>query len=83
MNLTPEEIKILKAHHKKAQDKRTCDRIKAVLLINDGYSYEQVANILLLDDSTVRRHVEEYLNSKKLSANYKGSEPKLNQQQTI
>jgi transposase len=83
MNLTLEEIKSLKVQHKKAQDKRTCDRIKAVLLINDGYSYEQVANILLLDDSTVRRHVEEYLNSKKLSANYKGSESKLNQQQTI
>jgi transposase len=83
MNLSEEEIKSLKSLHKREQNGKARDRIKAVLLINDGYSYEKVANILLLDDSTIRRHVEEYLNSKKLSANYKGSESKLNQQQTM
>ncbi len=82
MNLTLEEIKQLKALHKREQNGRARDRIKAVLLINDGYTYEQVANILLLDDSTIRRHIEEYIKSQKLSANYKGGDSKLNQQQT-
>ncbi|MEN9945617.1 MAG: hypothetical protein RLZZ293_3 [Pseudomonadota bacterium] len=50
MKLTKEEIESLRTQHKKSRDKRVCDRIKAVLLINDGYSYEKIANILLLDD---------------------------------
>lgn len=49
--------------------------------INEGYTYEQVAKILLVDDDTVRRHVQEYLNSEKLSNHNKGSEPKLNKRQ--
>jgi hypothetical protein len=36
-----------------------------VLLINDGY--KEIANILLLDDSSIRHHIEEYLNYKKLT----------------
>jgi transposase len=82
MNLTTDEINQLKSRHKKERDGRVRDRIKAVLLINEGYKYEQVAKILLIDDDTVRRHVQEYLDSEKLKANNKGSESKLNHQQT-
>jgi transposase len=82
MNLTEAKITELKALHKKERDKRICDRIKAVLLINEGYTYEQVAKVLLVDDDTVRRHIQEYLNSEKLKNNNKGSNSKLNQQQT-
>ena len=49
MNITEDKIKELKAQHKKERDGRTRDRIKAVLLINKGYDYKQVADILLLD----------------------------------
>ena len=82
MNLTKEKINELKDRHKKERDKRICDRIKAVLLINKGYTYQQVAEILLLDDETIRRHVQEYLEYEKLKSNSKGSESKLNQEQT-
>ena len=82
MNLTKEKINELKDRHKKERDKRICDRIKAVLLINKGYTYQQVAEILLLDDETMRRHVQEYLEYEKLKSNSKGSESKLNQEQT-
>ena len=81
MNLTEDKIKELKAQHKKERDGRTRDRIKAVLLINKGYDYKQVADILLLDDDTVRRHVAEYLDFEKLKNNNKGSESKLNKEQ--
>ena len=83
MNLQPDQIKELKARHKKERDKRICERIKAVLLINDGYMYEQVARILLVDADTVRRHVEEFVSSEKLINNNKGSNSKLNAQQTL
>lgn len=49
-----EELRIAHVH---VRDKKSADRIKAVLLISDDYSFEEVAKILLLDDSTVRRHV--------------------------
>lgn len=52
MNLTPDKINDLKVQHKKERDGRIRDRIKAVLLINKGYTYQQVAEILLLDDDT-------------------------------
>lgn len=81
INLSPEKIQELKAQHKKEQNGRNRDRIKAVLLINTGYSYEQTAEILLLDDSTIRRHIEEYLATEKLLNNNKGSESKLNKVQ--
>ena len=80
--LSPEKVQELKVRHKKERDARVCDRIKAVLLINAGYSYEQAAEILLLDDSTIRRHIEEYIASEKLLNNNKGSESKLNKAQT-
>lgn len=82
MNLTQDKLKDLKSLHKKERDGRVRDRIKAVLLINAGYTYEQVAEILLIDDETVRRHVQEFLSSEKLTNNNKGSDSKLSECQT-
>lgn len=82
MNLTPEEINKLKLRHKKERDGKVRDRIKAVLLINDGYTFEQISKILLIDDATVRRHVVEFMLSEKLTNRHKGSESKLSKHQT-
>ncbi len=82
MNLTVEEIEQLKVRHKTERDGRTRDRIKAILLIHDGYTYEQVAKILLIDDDTVRRHIYEYIESQKVNNNNKGSESKLSKLQS-
>lgn len=81
LKLSPEKIQELKAQHKREQNGRNRDRMKAVLSINAGYSYEQTAEILLLDDSTIRRHIEEYTASEKLLNENKGSESKLNNDQ--
>lgn len=83
MNLSPEKINELKALHKTERDGRNRDRIKAVLSINSGYTYEQVASILLVDDDTVRRHIVDYIEDEKLKNNNKGSESKLNKHQTV
>jgi transposase len=80
--LSRETIQELKKRHKKERDKRVCDRIKAVLLINDGYTYEQIGKILLIDDDSVRRHVQEYLYENKLNNNHKGSNSKLDEAQS-
>jgi hypothetical protein len=52
--LTARKREKLVQRHRKERDKRICDRIKAVLAYDDGYSYSEIARILLLDDETIR-----------------------------
>lgn len=75
--LTPREREKLLKQHRRERDKRVCDRIKAVLAYDEGYSYSAIAKILLLDDETIRRHVEEYMREKKLHTQNGGSTGKL------
>lgn len=67
----------LQRRHKKERDKRICDRIKAVLLYDKGYSYSETAEILLLDDETIRRHVQDYFSNNKLAPENGGSSTQL------
>lgn len=73
---TRERENLLKAHRKE-RDKRVCDRIKAILLRDQGYSYSEIARILLLDDETIRRHNEDYFSKRKLKPENGGSESQL------
>lgn len=57
---TLEEREILIEAHGAEHDKRTADRIKTILLLNEGITYEEIARILLLNDSTIRRYETEY-----------------------
>jgi transposase len=75
--LTSKERQQLIVRHRKERDGRIRDRIKAVLAYDDGYSYSEIAHILLLDDETIRRHIDDYLNEKKLSTANGGSDGKL------
>ena len=43
------------------KDKRIADRLKTILALNKGYSYEQVSDLLLLDDNTVRNSYQLYV----------------------
>ncbi len=76
--LTIQERFELKIRHKKERDGRVRDRIKAVLAYDDGYNYSEIAKILLLDDETIHRHIEDYWDKKKLSPENGGSTGKLN-----
>jgi transposase len=80
--LSSEEKKSLIKHHRKERDKRVCDRIKAVLLHDQGYSYADIARILLLDDATIRRHIEDYFSSHKLKPVNGGRDSYLSQSET-
>lgn len=79
--LSKDQRDSLKTQHKRERDKRICDRIKAVLLCDEGRSFAEVAHILLLDDQTVKQHVTEYLEQNKLTCNHKGSPGKLDSSQ--
>lgn len=53
--LSAEQIKEYKQLHKATKSRREADKIKSVLLLNRGFSYEEIAELLLIDDGTVRR----------------------------
>lgn len=53
IKLMEEEVRELRWLHKKEKDRRRADRFKAVLMRNKGKSWEEIAETLLLDESTV------------------------------
>jgi len=58
--LTEEQVIRLKLAHKQTREKRLADRIKAVLYVHFGLSYEEIATLLFFDESTVRRYVTSF-----------------------
>jgi transposase len=58
--LEPPERDSLKALHRPERDKRICDRIKAMLLLDKGWAYREVSEALLLDEDTIRRYYKTY-----------------------
>lgn len=80
--LTVKEREKLIQRHRKERDGRVRDRIKAVLAYDDGYSYSEIARILLLDDETIRRHIDDYQREQKLKPANGGSDSKLTGKET-
>lgn len=72
----------LKVQHKKERDGRVRDRIKAVLLSDEGWSPQQIAKALLISDQAVRDHVEDYQTLNKLQSVSGGSAEKLSRPQS-
>ena len=80
--LSPQERADLRAHHKRERDGRVRDRLKAVLLFDKGWTYGKIAEALMIDEETARRHVQEYEEKKKLKPENGGSQSKLDTIQT-
>jgi transposase len=60
--LTEEQVGDLKLAHKQTREKRLADRIKAILMLNSGFTYDQIRQALLLDEVTLRRYLKKYQN---------------------
>ena len=54
-----------------------CDRIKAVLLRDKGWSPKQIAEALLISDEAIRNHLADYEKNQKLRPESGGSQEKL------
>ena len=81
--LSPAQVFELRQLHRKTHPKKK-DRIKAILMLNSGYSYEEIAEVLILDDSTIRRWHNRYDSSgihTLLEDNYIGGTSKLTETQ--
>ncbi|MCA6393170.1 MAG: IS630 family transposase [Cytophagales bacterium] len=75
--LSEEERVSLRSQHRLARDRRVADRIKAVLLYDQGWTYQKIGSVLLLDEETISQHVEDYREKQKLKPENGGSQSKL------
>lgn len=79
--LTEQQRVQLRDQHKRERDGRVRDRIKAVLLSDEGWTPQQIAKVLLISDQAVREHIQEYKGSEKLKPESGGSQEKLSGEQ--
>lgn len=73
--LSSKEKQALLEAHKTCKIKRYADRIKTILHLNNGFSYEELSALLLLNDSALRDYYKRYENGgldALLSDNYIG-----------
>jgi len=82
ITLTTEEKQKLEARHKKCRDKRECDRIKAVLLSDEGWSLLMIAQALRIHETSIKRHLEDFIKKEKLAPKSGGSDGHLNKVET-
>lgn len=80
--LTANQKKELELRHRETRDANESDRIKAVLLRSEDWSIGAIAQALRVHESTVTRHIKEYLEEGKLNFSKGGSNSLLSEEQT-
>ena len=82
IKLTIEQKIDLEALHDVSRDGRVRDRIKAVLLRSEGWSTPMIAQALRLHETSIVRHIDDYVSKNKLAPQNGGSQPYLSEVQT-
>tara|TARA_B100001059_G_scaffold140608_1_gene140679 strand:- start:635 stop:1186 length:552 start_codon:yes stop_codon:yes gene_type:complete len=75
IKLSQKEANQIKQLHRNCKQRKHADKLKAILMLNDGFSCVAVGTILLLDDDTIRTYRNTYLSDgveSLLSDNNKG-----------
>jgi transposase len=72
----------LLGRHRKERDRRVADRIKAVLLRDDGWTHAAIAEALFLTEEAIRKHLKGYEKYGKLKPENGGSSGFLNEKDT-
>ena len=80
--ISSSEKQTLKSLHNTTRDGRVRDRIKSVIHASNGWSPEEIADALLIHENTVRQHLKEYAEEKKLKPENGGSISFLTEIQT-
>ena len=84
IKLSEEEKATIKGLHRSCKQRKHADKLKAILLLDKGYSCVEVGKILLLDDDTIRKYRDQYLTQgveSLLSDHNKGTTGFLNTEQ--
>lgn len=56
--LTEEDVASLRKLHRTIKDKKAADRIKAVVMLHYGFTYQEIAKALFLDETTLNRYLK-------------------------
>jgi len=80
--LNREQREELLNQHKKEKDRKIGDRIKAIILSDEGWAYRLISEALLIDEETVSRHVQDYIAQEKLKGEAGGSKGNLTTEQS-
>lgn len=80
--LSEEQKDYLELRHRYEGDKRVADRIKAVLLKNEGWKNKAIAQALRIHEETVRYYITDWTSDEKLQPENGGSYSKLNDPQS-
>ena len=79
--LSNEQRTKLLSQHRTERNGKIRDRIKSVLLSDQGWTYLSISEALFLDEETISIHVREFRNKEKLSNNSGGSSANLSVEQ--
>ena len=82
--LNTKQRKRLEKHQRKEKLRREADRLRAVLSYDDGKTASAIAEILYVDESTVRLWIKKYERDGSdglTRQNNKGKEPRLSEDQ--
>lgn len=82
ITLTAEQKIALEMQHRQNRDRSVCDRIRCVLLCSEGWSPVMIAQSQRIDETTVRCHLNDWLNEEKLRPENGGSDSHLCEAQT-
>lgn len=66
LHLEPEEKARIERLHLACENRKEGDRIKAILLHSEGWTVPQISQALRLHNSTIIKHVQEYITAGKL-----------------
>ena len=66
LKITEEEKRRLKQLHRIVKDGRHRDKIKTILMLNDGYKSEEISRVLLIDSDTVTNWKKSFVKRKKI-----------------
>jgi transposase len=78
--LTSRQVKKLKAVHRSLLNKRNAYRINVIILLGTNWTYREVAEALLLDESSAKNYLKRYLEGgleALMNDNYQGGFTKL------
>lgn len=79
----PQQKQQFEEIHDSTRDGQVRDRIKAVLLVFEGWSQVMISQALRIHESTIARHLRDYVLSEKLKPENGGSQSRLSAGQTM
>lgn len=74
VELTTEQKIALEELQRQSRDHHVCDRVRCVLLSSEGWSTVMIAQSQRIHETTVRRHLNDWLNEQKLVPENGGSQ---------